>query len=122
MTSTMTVQPPDGILVPLATVIVPAPAVAVTPVQVPPKLFGVPMTMLPGVVGKVSVSALLRVIALALGLPKVRVNWVLPLGAMLAAAKLLLMVGTATTLRLAVAATALLPALVTKAPMGMVLV
>ena len=99
-------------LVPLAIVTVPEPAVAVTPVQVPPRLFGVATTILPGVVGKVSVSTLLNVMALALVLPTLIVNRVVPLGAMLGAANDLVMVGSATTERLAVAATVLLPALV----------
>ena len=97
---------------PLAIVTVPEPAVAVTPVQVPPRLFGVATTILPGVVGKVSVRALLSVIALALALPIVMVNSVVPPEVMLGAANDLVMVGSATTERLAVAATVLLPALV----------
>ncbi len=72
--STVTVQPPGGILVPLATLIAPLPAVAVTPGQVPPKLFGVATTIAPGELGKVSISALLSVIVLALLFPKVNVN------------------------------------------------
>ena len=106
----MMVQPPAGILVPLATLTLPAPTVEVTPVQVP--LFDAAMVMLPGVVGKVSVSTLLNVMALALVLPTLIVNRVVPLGAMLGAANDLVMVGSATTERLAVAATVLLPALV----------
>ncbi len=70
----MMVHPPAGMLVPLAMLMTPEPAVAVTPVHVPAKLFGVAMVIAPGVVGKVSVNTLLRVMALAFVLPIVRVN------------------------------------------------
>ena len=56
VTFTITVQPPEGMLVPLAIVKLPAPAVAVTPVQVPvlPAVcasFTVTVSPLPATVG-----------------------------------------------------------------------
>lgn len=98
----MMVQPPAGILVPLATEMLPAPAVAVTPVHVPAKLFGVATTILPGVVGKVSENALLNVIALPPGLDSEIVSCVLPPDAILGTAKLLVTAKGAVTVKFAV--------------------
>src|SRR6476660_3916720 len=80
-TLTITVQPPAGIDVPFAMVKLPAPAVAVTPAQVP-VLPAVPIVM---PAGNVSVSALVSVRAPAFALPIVTVRLVLPPLAMLAA-------------------------------------
>ena len=100
VTLTITVQPGvAGMLLPLAMVKLPAPAVAVTPVQVP-VLPAVPMVM---PVGKVSVNRLLSVIAAALLLPMVTVRLVLPPLARLATAKALVIVGAADTVKVALA-------------------
>ncbi len=74
VTFTITVQPPAGMLVPFAIVKLPAPAVAVTPVQVP--VFPAAPIVIP--VGKVSVSALVNMIALVFVLPIVTVRSVFP--------------------------------------------
>ncbi len=116
------VQPPVGIVLPLARVTVPEPAVAVTPTQVPPKLFGVETIIAPGMVGNVSVSALDKVMVLALVLPMLMVNKVFVPVLIDAAPNVLVIVGRANTVKLAVAAAALPPALVAKAPMAILLV
>ncbi len=89
VTFTVTVQPPAGTLVPLAIVKLPAPAVAVTPVQVP--VFPPVPIVIP--VGKVSVSALVNVIALVLVFPIVTVRLVFPPLAILLTPKAFEMVG-----------------------------
>lgn len=89
-----------GMLVPLAIVTVPEPATAVTPVHVPPRLFGVETTIAPGVVGKVSINALASVSAPAFVLPMVRVSKVLPPEVIDGAANDLLMVGLFNTVKL----------------------
>src|SRR6478752_5271257 len=93
VTFTATVQPAAGIEVPLAIVKLPAPAVAVTPVQVP-VLPAVPMVM---PAGKVSVSAAVSVSALALVLPIVTVRSALPPLAIAGALNDLVIVGAAST-------------------------
>jgi len=74
VTSTMIVQPPAAIEVPLAIVKLVAAAVAVTPLHVP--VFPVVLIVIP--VGKVSVNALVNVIALTLLFPIVNVRLVFP--------------------------------------------
>ena len=83
---------------------------------------GVPArtTPVPGVVGKVSVT-LVTVIALVFGLVMVMVSVEVPPATIGLAAKALLIVGAARTVKVAFAAAALLPALVVSAPMAMVL-
>ncbi len=100
MTFKVMVQPPAGILLPLARVTVPEPAVAATPTQVPPRLFGVETTIAPGVVGKVSVKALDKTIALALMLPSVKVSKVVPPDVIEPEAKVLVIVGLFNTVKL----------------------
>lgn len=95
VTFTTIVHPPAGIEVPFARVKLPAPAAAVTPVQVP---------VLPAVwivipVGKVSVRRLVRVMATAFVLPIVIVRLVLPPLARSLTVKALLIVGFARTVR-----------------------
>lgn len=128
VTSTVTLQPPAGILVPLASVIVLAPATAVTPLQAPPKLFGVAITIAPGLLGRLSTNALVNVTALAFVLPTTIVNCVLLPATMLATAKLFVIVGGtsgAVTVNVADELTALVllgaPLLVVSAPAGIVL-
>ena len=102
-TSATTVQPPGGMLAPAASVILLAPGVAVTPAQLPLLLAGL-ATVMP--LGRLSVSAVLRVMALALLLPSVSVSVLDVPGAIgPALAKLLLSVGTfkATALSVALA-------------------
>jgi len=93
VTFTITVQPPAGIEVPLATVTLPAPAAAVTPAHVP-VLPAVPMVM---PAGSVSVSALVSVSAEAFVLPMVMVRLVLPPRARLATPKAFETVGVPST-------------------------
>src|SRR5688500_17431318 len=99
VTFTITVQPPEGIEVPLAIVKLPAPAVAVTPVQVP-VLPAVPMVM---PAGKVSVKRLVSVIAPGLVLPMVTVRLVLPPLAMAVTPKAFAAVGRAKMVSVALA-------------------
>ena len=70
-TFAITVQPPAGMLLPLASVIFVSPGVAVTPTQLP-LLFAGLATVMPA--GRLSTSAALKLIALALLLPSVRVS------------------------------------------------
>ena len=102
-TFAMTVQPPAGMLLPLASVIFVSPGVAVTPTQLPLLLAGL-ATVMPA--GRLSIKAALKVIALALLLPSVSVSAFGVPGAMgPALAKLLASVGTfkATALKVALA-------------------
>ena len=92
VTFTITVQPPAGMLVPFAIVKLPAPAVAVTPVQVP--LLPAVLIVMP--TGKVSVNSALNVIAAAFVLPIVTVKLVFPPLARFATAKFFVTVGAAT--------------------------
>ena len=117
----MIVQPPAGIDVPLAIVMLPLPAVAVTFAQVPVFPAGL-IVIGPGAAGKVSVKTALVVIATPLVLPIVIVSEVLPPGAKLVAPNALVTVGGVPTLTLAEAAAGLLPTLVTSAPAAIVLV
>ena len=89
VTLTITVQPAAGIDVAFAIVKLDAPSAAVTPVHVPvlpPVVMVIP-------VGRVSVRALVSVIALALVLPIVTVRLVFPPLAKLVAVKSFVMVG-----------------------------
>ena len=108
VTSTVIVQPPAGMVAPLAYVIVPEPGPAVTvPAQVPP-ILGVVATVIPA--GRVSVNTAESVAAVALVLPSdmVRVE-VLP-EVILVGLKALLIVGAvAVTVRVSEAGAALLP-------------
>jgi hypothetical protein len=97
VTFTMIVQPPAGMLVPLASVKLFAAEVAVTPVHVP-VLPPVPM-VIPA--GKLSVKIDVSVIALAFVLPMVTVKLVLPPLAKFGTAKALLIVGAANTVNVA---------------------
>jgi hypothetical protein len=99
VTFTTTVHPPAGIDVPFAIVKLPAPVVAVTPVHVP--AFPAVLIVIP--VGKVSVRALVNVIALALVFPMVTVRFVFPPLARFVTPKDLVMVGGTPTVRLAFA-------------------
>ena len=91
-TFAITVQPPAGMLLPLASVILVSPGVAVTPTQLP-LLFAGLATVMPA--GRLSIKAALRVMALALLLPRVRVSVFGVPGAIgPALAKLLAKVGT----------------------------
>ncbi len=74
VTFTITVQPPAGMLVPFATVKLPAPAVAVTPVQVPV----LPAVLIVMPVGSVSVRSAVNVIATRFVFPIVTVRFVFP--------------------------------------------
>ena len=85
----MTVQPPAGMVLPLAMLKLPAPAVAVTPVQVPV----LPAVLMVMPAGKASVRADVSTMAPALALPMDTVTLVLPPLAILATEKVLLMVG-----------------------------
>ena len=98
VTLTTTVQPPEGMPVPLATVKLLAGAVAVTPRQVP-VLFDA-YSVMP--LGKVSVNVLTSVIVEALLLLRVTVSVVLPPEARLALEKAFVTVGGPSTVRLAV--------------------
>ncbi len=89
VTLTITVQPPVGMALPLAMVKLVAPAVAVTPVQVPV----LPAVLIVIPAGNVSVKTALNVVVAALLLPNVRVKLVLPPTAKLVAALVLAMVG-----------------------------
>ncbi len=89
VTFTITVQPPAGIEVPLAIVKLPAPAVAVTPLQVP--VLPAVLIVMPD--GKVSVSVAVVVIGLVFVLVMVTVRLVLPPLTMLLAANDLLIDG-----------------------------
>lgn len=91
VTFTMTVHPPAGILVPFAMVKLFAPAVAVTPAQVPV----LPAVLMVMPAGNVSVNKLDKVIAAAFALPIVIVRLVLPPATTSAAALDLVMVGGA---------------------------
>jgi len=121
VTLTMIVHPPAGIEVPLAIVMLPLPAVAVTFAQVP-VLPAVLTVIGPGAAGKVSVKTALVVIATPFVLPIVIVTEVLPPGAKLAAPNALATVGGEYTLTFADAAAGLLPTVVTSAPAAIVLV
>jgi hypothetical protein len=91
-TLTMKVQPPDGMLLPLASVILVSPGVAVTPRHVPTLLAGL-ATVTP--LGRLSTKALLSVMALALLLPMEIVSALLTPGEIgPALAKVLAKVGT----------------------------
>ena len=90
VTFTMTVQPPEGMAVPLPMVKLPAPVVAVTPAQLP--AFPGVLMVIPA--GKVSVKALLNVMAPTLALPMVTVRFVLPPKARFGTAKAFNTVGT----------------------------
>ena len=99
VTFTITVQPPAGIVVALATVKFAAAAVAVTPVQVPvlpPVLMVMPE-------GKLSVRMEVSVIALALVLPIDTVKLVLPPAAKFGTAKAFVIEGAANTVKVAAA-------------------
>ena len=110
------VQPPFGMLVPLATVI--TPAATVTPVQVPVLVSGLLVTP----AGSVSVKAAVNACAAPVLLASVMVNVLVPPTPMVAGVKLLVGAGTVATVRFAVAAAALLPLLVCNAPAAIVLV
>jgi hypothetical protein len=86
-------------LVPFAIVKLPAPAVAVTPVQVP--LLPAVLIVMP--TGKVSVNSALNVIAAAFVLPIVTVKLVFPPLARFATAKFFVTVGAANTVKVAFA-------------------
>ena len=77
VTSTRIVQPPAGIVAPLAYVIVVAPAAAVTDasVHVPPNPFGVSITT---PAGKLSTRSALSVAATPFVFPNVIVSWLVP--------------------------------------------
>ncbi len=117
----MIVQPPAGMEVPLAIVMLPLPAVAVTFGHVP-VLPAVLTVIAPGATGKVSVKTALVVIATPFVLPIVIVTEVLPPEAKLAAPNALVTVGGVYTLTFAEAAAALLPTPVRSAPAAIVLV
>jgi len=89
VTLTITVQPPAGITVPLASTKFPAPAVAVTPGRC--RYCRRCLMVMPA--GKVSVRALVRAMAPPLVLPMVTVRLVVPPLARLPTAKALVMVG-----------------------------
>ena len=99
VTFTITVQPPAGMLVPFASVKLPAPAAAVTPKHVP--VFPAVLIVIPS--GKVSVKALVSVIALAFVFPIVTVKFVFPPLARFPAAKAFAIVGAAITVSVSVA-------------------
>jgi hypothetical protein len=86
-------------LVPFASVKLPAPAAAVTPKHVP--VFPAVLIVIPS--GKVSVKALVSVIALAFVFPIVTVKFVFPPLARFPAAKAFAIVGAASTVRVAFA-------------------
>ena len=107
-TSTVIVQPPAGMVAPLAYVIVPEPAPAVTvPAQVPP-ILGVVATVIPA--GRVSVRITESVAAVALVLPNdmARVE-VLPEEILEGLKDLLIVGAVAVTVRVSEAGAALLP-------------
>ena len=109
VTETVIVQPPDGIVEPLAHVTVPDPAPAVTtPAHVPPT-FGTGATTT--FAGRLSLKAEARVSAPAFGFPNVIVSVDVPLTGIVARLKLFAIVGGAGTLtpRLAVAGCWLTP-------------
>src|SRR4051812_17519847 len=100
VTFTITVQPPEGIVVPLGMTKLPAPEDAVTPVHVPPSPVGLAI-VIPA--GNVSVKALVRVSAEAFVLPSVTVRPIVPPEAMApGAAKLLATAGAPAPPRVAV--------------------
>ena len=111
---------PPGIVAPDAYVTVLPPATPLlAPVQVPPNVAFASVTP----AGNVSTSAALNVAAVALLLVSVIVRTLVPPDTIEAGAKALATVGTlAVTVRLAVAAAALLPLLVCNAPAAIVLV
>ena len=124
VTLTLTVQPPAGILVPLARVMLVVPAPAVTaPVQVDTTAGTAATTIWPGALGKVSVNAAASVIALLLGLPKVKVRVEVPLAGITVGEKALLSpTGEDTTSLALVASSLLTPSKVVTPPAGIWLV